>query len=46
VPCASAGPTLEIARLGCELGQDFHFYRPMPVDALADALRGGAVTGA
>jgi diguanylate cyclase (GGDEF)-like protein len=36
----------ELHRLGCVLGQGFHFCRPMPVDALAAALRGGAVIGA
>jgi EAL domain-containing protein (putative c-di-GMP-specific phosphodiesterase class I) len=28
----------ELDRLGCELGQGFHFCRPMPADALAEAL--------
>jgi diguanylate cyclase len=36
----------ELHRLGCELGQGFDFCRPMPVDALADALRGSAVIAA
>jgi len=36
----------ELARLDCELGQGFHFCRPLPVDALAAALRGAAAFGA
>jgi EAL domain-containing protein (putative c-di-GMP-specific phosphodiesterase class I) len=35
-----------LAGLGCELGQGFHFCRPMPADALADAMRGAPAIGA
>jgi diguanylate cyclase (GGDEF)-like protein len=32
--------------LGCELGQGFHFCRPLPADALAETFTGAPVIGA
>jgi EAL domain-containing protein (putative c-di-GMP-specific phosphodiesterase class I) len=35
-----------LAGLGCELGQGFHFCRPLPAGALAEAFTGAPAIGA
>ena len=41
----TAGQRDGLVAMGCELGQGYHFCRPLPADAIDDLLRSGGVTG-